>query len=101
MKQSKPHIKEGPILAAAVFSPVYFIAMQLVEKYKIDIGHLGRAIIELVTIPALIMPLLIFGYCIAYIIATKRLRVLLVLAMICSALMLGGFVTGVFKDAAA
>ena len=99
--KSKRRVNEGLILAAAVFSPVYFMTMQQVEKYKIDTGHLGRAIVELVTIPALIMPLFIFGYCAVYMVLTKKCRVLLVISMICSALVLGGFVTGLFMDAAA
>ncbi len=39
--KSKPLINEKLILAAAVFSPAYFIAMQLAEKYNIPIGHFG------------------------------------------------------------
>lgn len=92
--KAKPLIDERLILAAAVFSPTYFIALQLVEKYKIDIGHLGQAVIELVTIPALIMPLFIFGYSLAYMISTKRGTICLLISMICSGLLIGGFVTG-------
>ncbi len=96
--QSKLLINKWLILAAAVFSPAYFSALQLVEKYKIDIGHLGQGIVELVTIPALIMPLFTFGYSLFYMLSTKKLSVLLVLSMIFSALLLSGFVMQIFMD---
>lgn len=99
--KSKPLINEWLILAAAVFSLTYFWALQLVEKYKIDIGHLGQAIAELITIPALIMPLFIFGYSLVYMISNKRLSLLLLLSLIGSGLMLGGFVVRLFIDTSA
>lgn len=96
--KSKPPINERFILAAAIFSPVYFIAMQLVEKYKIDVGHLGQVIVELVTIPTLIMPLFIFGYSLIYMLSTKTFSTSLLISMICSGLMLG-LIAGLFMDA--
>jgi ABC-type multidrug transport system permease subunit len=97
--KSKPLINEKLILAAAIFSPVYFTAMQLVEKYKIDVGHLGQAIVELVTIPTLIMPLFILGYSLIYMLSTKKLSAYLLIAMMCSGLMLSGLIAGLFMDA--
>ena len=99
MMKSKLYIHEGLILAAAVFSPAYFMALQLVEKYQIDIGHLGQAIIELVTIPTLIISLFILGYSLTYMIATRRASACLLISAICSGLMLSGLVVRLSMDA--
>ena len=99
MMRSKFHINEGLILAAAVFPPAYFMAMQLVEKYQIDIGHLGQGIVELITIPTLIMPLFILGYSFAYMISARRASTCLLISAICSGLMLAGLIVRLFMDA--
>ncbi|MCH5715955.1 hypothetical protein [Niabella hibiscisoli] len=96
--KSKFLINKWLILIVAVFSPAYFSALYSVEKHHIDIGHLGQAIVELATIPALIMPLFVFGYSLAYMVSTKKLSVLLVLSMICSGSMLSGFIMQIFMD---
>ena len=96
----KSLINEKLILAAVIFSPAYFMALQMTEKYNIDIGHLGQGIVELVTIPAVIMPVFIFGYAIAYMVATRKPSICLILSVIGSGLMMGGYIWGLFTAVA-
>lgn len=83
--QSKKRINEKLLLVAALCTPVYFTALQLVEKYQVDVGNLGQAIVELVTIPALMMPLFIFLYTLISAITERKMSVWLLLTMLCSA----------------
>ena len=96
--KSKLLINEKLLLVAAILSPVYFTAMQLGEKYKIDVGHLGQAIVELVTIPTLIMPVFILGYSLTYMIEARRASACLLISAIYSGLMFSGLIIRLFMD---